>query len=185
MKNLFASILACAAILAASSAAAQTPNIICRAAMTYAVNAYAKWSGHDSAHPIVVYDHLVTNVGNAWDTVNKDQFVAPCDGTFAFAVQYVRDTTQTIGTCSTTGTKNDIFVQFWKQPAGGGSPVLVGTNLGAWAGETDTGTYRMSASYEITTRLSQGDAIFTQVATEHGDYVCLGLANFTGFKVGR
>jgi hypothetical protein len=192
MGKLLACFVALAAILAASSAAAQTPppDLVCKPAKTVAVSVYGLWMGSGGTGgangdpSIVVYDTLVTDVGSAWDTLNKNKVTASCTGTYALDVSFVKDSITTGTNCGAVGTFDDVYVTLWKQPVGGGSPVRIGNQFGAWAGEAAAPVYRPAASYHVAAHLDQGDAVFTQVSSDGGPFRCLASANFTVYKIG-
>jgi len=191
MRKSFALVIGTFAILAVSSASAQTHKAACRAADTYAASAYGMWMG-SGGHlggggdpSILSYDHTVTNVGGAWDALNKNQFVVPCGGTFVLDVDFIKDAVTTGTDCGAVGTFDDVYITFWKQPADGSSPVLIGNSFGAWNGESAAPVYRAFASYQVAAEFDQGDAVFTKVASDGGKFRCIAMADISVFKLGK
>ncbi len=99
-------------------------------------------------------------------------------------MSFVKDAASTGTTCGSVGTYDDVYITFWRQPVAGGSPVLVGNQFGAWAGEVASPVYRSAASYHVVTQLDQGDSVFTQVSSDGGTFRCLASANFSAYKIG-
>jgi hypothetical protein len=164
---------------------------VCKAGNTIAASVYGRWmaSGGDTSKgddpTVLQYPFVVTNIGKAWDTVTQDTFTAPCSGTFAISVSFVKDSITTTQSCGTTaGTFDDVFVEVWRKPSGG-DPVRMGNEYGAWAGETGNTVYRSTASYAVTAALAQGDQVFTQVLSDGGLFRCLASANLDIHKIGK
>jgi hypothetical protein len=174
-------------------AAAQTPidALICKPGKTVAASVYGLWmgSGGDSGmgdDPTVVqYPNLVTNIGGAWDDQNtKEIFTAPCTGTYTVSITFVRDSVSTTSNCgSTAGTSDDVYIEPWRKPVGGGDAKRIGNEKGAWAGQADIS--RSTGAYTVSARLDAGDQIYTLVLSDSGRFRCLASVNLDIHKIGR
>jgi len=181
MKSLFASIVALAAILAASSASAQTaPEFICKPSKTVAASFWGQWLSFPGPPAIVQYPNRLLNMGAAFDTID---FTAPCTGTYSFTVSFVRDA-DFHTRCTAQGTADDVYIQIWLHPADGGSDRLISSSKGAWAGQTPPQTGRATGADTIDALLSQNDMVYTKVLSDQAQPICLGVANFEGHKIG-
>lgn len=177
----------------AAPTVAQTPHqtLICKPGKTVAASVYGLWMGSGAGGSgddptIVQYPKTVTNIGEAWDETGHTTFTAPCLGTYTFSIVFVRDSTVTNSTCGpSAGTSDDIYVQLWRQPFGGGDPERIGSEKGAWAGATTSDSYRATGSYTVSARLQQGDQIYTLVLSDAGKFRCLASANLDIHKIGR
>jgi hypothetical protein len=183
---------AAAACLVAASiappAAAQTASgsdVICRAAKTVAASVYGLWMGSQGDPSLVPYQFIVSNIGNAWNG-STSTFTAPCSGTYTFNVTFVRDSVTTTENCGpTAGTFDDIYIEVWRQPVGGGPAKRIGNEKGAWAGQTGMDTYRATGAYAVSAHLDEGDQVYNLVLSDSGRFRCLASANFDAHKIGR
>lgn len=180
-----------AAFVAPTSA--QTPNqsLVCKPGKTVAASVYGLYQGSgaggSAGDPTVVqYPKTVTNIAGAWDEAGHTTFTAPCVGTYTFSIAFVRDSIVTDSTCGpNAGTSDDIYIEVWRQPFGGGDPKRIGNEKGAWAGQTSPDTYRATGAYTVSARLDQGDQVYTLVLSEDGKFRCLALVNLDIHKIGR
>lgn len=196
MRLRYFALCAAAAVIvsAAPVTKAQTASgadVICKAGKTVAASVYGLWTGSgggggsDGDPTLVQYSYIVTNIGNAWNG-NTEMFSAPCSGAYTVSLSLVRDSVSTTTDCGpNAGTNDDIYVQVWRQPVGGGDPKRIGNGKGAWAGVTGADTPREGASYAVSTHLDQGDQLYTLVLSDGGKFRCLASANLDIHKIGR
>lgn len=122
---------------------------------------------HTSGHPVLLtYLYVFTNEGGAWG--NNSTFVAPCDGLYFFAIDFVKDPYYF------SGTKDDVTIALHKN----GQRIVE-----AWAGETDS-RGRGTGVCNIILRLKSGDWIQTVLASEVELPRNIGSYRFTGYRIG-
>lgn len=123
------------------------------------------------------YPAPVTNVGGCW--TNNSTFVAPQDGYYYFAVDFVKDPYYH------GGTSDDVYMRLAKGTAPGNIQ-YVGF---AWAGENDCNKAvkddidRGTGAYHVILNLKQGEFVQTYVGSDGGRPWHIFNFNFSGHRL--